>query len=153
MNQPDAVIQAMQEYIDEIVERQWQQQGESFDNFLIVLCKLIKTCKFCLETCAQKNLRDQIIEGLRDTETVEDLLKENNHTLNSTIARCRIWEATRKHCSDVTQQEPEGMAALQITQWRRANAAVGSGTCSGCGGAWHKGGHQQCPAPENCNLG
>ena len=38
------------------------------------------------------------------------------------------------------------MAALQITQRGTANASVGPGTCSGCGGAWHKGGRQQCPA-------
>ena len=71
MKQPDAVIQAMQEYIDghvnEMVEHrnfcQWQQQpGESFDDFLIALHELIKTCKFYSDMCAQKNLRNQIIE-------------------------------------------------------------------------------------------
>ena len=38
------------------------------------------------------------------------------------------------------------MAALQITQRGTANASVRPGTCAGCGGAWHKGGRQQCPA-------
>ena len=153
MKQPDAVIQAMQEYIDghvnDTVERRnfrRQQPGESFDNFVVSLRELIKTCKFCSETCTQKNLRDQIIERLRDVETVKDLLKENNLTLNNTIDRCRCREAARKHCSDITKREPEGMAALQITQRGTANASVGPGTCSGCGGAWHKGGRQQYPA-------
>ena len=77
MKQPDAVIQAMQEYIDghvnETVERRnfrrrRQQPGESFDDFVISRRELIKTCKFCSETCSQKNLRDQIIEGLRDVD-------------------------------------------------------------------------------------
>ena len=81
------------------------------------------------ETCTQKNLRDQIIEGLRDAETIEDLLKENNLTLDNTIARCRSREAARKQCSDITQQEPEGMAAMQITQREIASAPVGPGTC------------------------
>ena len=72
----------MQEYIDghvnEMVEHRHfrqrrQQPGESFDNFLIALRKLIKTCKFCSDMCAQKNLCDQIIEGLRDAEIIEDL--------------------------------------------------------------------------------
>ena len=31
------------------------------------------------------------------------------------------------------------MTALQITQWGRVNTSVGTGTCSGCAGAWHKG--------------
>ena len=80
MKQPDAVIQAMQEYIDghmnETVERRKfrsrrQLPGESFDNFLIALCKLVKTCKFCSEQCAQKNLRDQVVKGLRDIKTIK----------------------------------------------------------------------------------
>ena len=155
MKRPDAVIQAMQEYIDghvnETVERRnfrsrRQLPGESFDDFLIALRELVKTCKFCSEQCAQKNLRDQVVEGLRDIETVEDLLKENNLTLDNAIAKCRSREAARKHCSGMTRQEPEAMAALQITQRGRTKATVGQGICSGCGGAWHKGGRQQCPA-------
>ena len=72
--------------------------------------------------------------------------KENNLTLDDAIAKCRSQEVAWKHCSDMTRQEPEGMAALQITQWGRTKATVGQGVCLGCGGAWHKGGCQQCPA-------
>ena len=94
MKQPSEIIRAMQEYVDghvnETVERRnfrrrKQQPGESFDDFVIALCELIKTCKFCSPSCAQKNLRDQIIEGLRDAETVEDLLKEKDLMLETTI--------------------------------------------------------------------
>lgn len=145
----------MQEYIDshvnEMVERRnfrshRQLPGESFDDFLIALCKVVKTCKFCSDQCMQKNLRDEVVEGLRDIETIKDVLKENNLTLDNAIAKCRSLEAGRKHCLDMTRQEPEVMAALQITQRGRTKATVGQGICSGCGGAWHKGGHQQCPA-------
>ena len=87
-----------------------------------------------------------IIEGLRDAETIEDLLKENNFTLDNTSARRRSREAARKHWLGVAQHELEGMVALQVTQRGRTNAAVGSGTCSGCRGAWHKGCRQQCLA-------
>ena len=67
----------MQEYIDghvnEMVERQnfrscRQLPGESFDDFLIALRKVVKTCKFCSDQCMQKNLCDQVVEGLRDIE-------------------------------------------------------------------------------------
>jgi len=62
----------------------------------------------------QKSLRDQIIEGLRDrdADTIKDLLKENNLTLDATIARCRSQEAARKYCLEITQQEQEAVAAL-----------------------------------------
>ena len=53
----------MQEYIDghvnEMVERRnfrsrRQLPGESFDNFLIALCEVVKTCKFCSDSVHAK---------------------------------------------------------------------------------------------------
>jgi len=140
MKQPDAVIQAMQEYMNGHVNetvahrnfrRQQQQPGESFDDFMIALLELVKTCKFCSEVCMQKSLQDQIIEGLRDADTIKDLLKENNLTLDTTIARCRSQEAARKHCLEITQQEQEAVAALQLTQRGRTKPKGGPGACSG----------------------
>lgn len=58
--------------------RRVQQEGEIFDDFLVSLRKLAKTCNFCNKACANKNLRDQIIAGLVDGDAVEDLLKEKN---------------------------------------------------------------------------
>ena len=54
--------------------RRIQQPGETFDDFLVSLQELVKTCNFCSETCTQKNIRDQIIERLLDSDTVEALL-------------------------------------------------------------------------------
>ena len=64
-------------------QRRVQQQGETFDDFLIALRELVKICKFCSEDCARKNIRDQIIEGLNDGDTVEDLLQITNLTLTT----------------------------------------------------------------------
>ena len=85
------IIDAIQHYVDghinETVEcrnfrRQVQQPGESFDDFLIALREPVKTCKFCSDACAQKIIiRDQIIEGLTDGDTIEDLLQEADLTL------------------------------------------------------------------------
>ena len=78
-----AIIEALQRYVDghlnETVERRnfrrrVQQPGETFDDFLISLRELAKTCKFCSESCTEKNIRDQIIEGVSNGDTVEDLL-------------------------------------------------------------------------------
>ena len=50
-----------------------QGVGESFDDFLVSLRELTKTCNFCSNDCLQKALRDQIIEGLRDGDIIEEL--------------------------------------------------------------------------------
>ena len=102
------IIDAMQRYVDGHVNetaerhnfrRRFQQEGKSFDDYLISLRELAKTCSFCSDLCMQKNLRDQIIEGLRDGETVESLLQEADLTLDVTIAKCRRKEATKKNQS------------------------------------------------------
>ena len=49
-----------------------QQVGESFDDYIVSLHELAKTCNFCNNNCLQKALRDQIIEGLVDGDTIQD---------------------------------------------------------------------------------
>ena len=36
----------------------------------------------------QKSIRDQIIKGPSDGDTIKDLLQHQNPTLNTTIAKC-----------------------------------------------------------------
>ena len=88
----------MDGYVNETVERrnfrrQFQQPGESFGDYLVSLRELVKTLNFCSEACAQKNIRDQIIEGLADGEIVEDLLQQSDLSLATTISKCRAKEA------------------------------------------------------------
>ena len=87
--------------INETIERhnlrqRTQQVGESFDDFLVSLCELAKTCNFCDNNCLQKALRDQIIEGLKDGETIQELLQEKDLTLDLAITKCRGLEAAKK---------------------------------------------------------
>ena len=73
-----SIIRAVKRYVDghvnETVERRHfrkrtQQVGESFDDFLVSLRELVKTCNFCSDACTSKNIRDQIIDGLLDADT------------------------------------------------------------------------------------
>ena len=66
MKKPSAIIEAMQKYVDghinETMEphkfRRWTQlQGETFDDYLISLRELTKTCKFCSDACIQKSIK------------------------------------------------------------------------------------------------
>ena len=100
----DSIIAAIERYvqgqINETVERRnfrkrVQHQGEPFDDFLVALQELAKTCNFCTDNCQQRSIRDQIIEGILDGETKEDLLQIKDLTLDATIEKCRAYEAAR----------------------------------------------------------
>jgi len=76
-----------------------QQTGESFDDFLVSLRELVKMCNFCSDNCANKNIRNQIIEGLLDADTTESLLQENDLTLAKAISKCQAQEAAKRQCA------------------------------------------------------
>ena len=128
--------------------RRVQQPGESFDDFLVSLRELAKTCSFCTDQCTQKNIRDQIIEGLLEGDTVEDLLKERDLTLETTITKCRAQEAAKKQRAEMTSG-----ARIQAVQRQYTPSYNQTGkACFGCSGSLHQGGRQQCPAYNRiCN--
>ena len=93
-----SIIRAPKKYVaghfNESVERRnfrrrTEQIGESFDDYLISLRELVKTCNFYNDACIQKSMRDQFIEGLLDGDTVEHLLKEKDLSLDKTICMCQ----------------------------------------------------------------
>ena len=149
------VITAIEQYVkgqtNETVERRnfrrrTQQQGESFDDYLVSLRELAKTCDFCSEACGQRNIRDQIIEGLLDGQLVEDLLKERDLTLADTVAKCRAHEAAKRQRAEMVGglQEP-GVQALHKPR-PNIKEPTPKQTCPGCGSQFHPGGRRQCPA-------
>ena len=117
------IVKAIQQYVEghvnESVERRnfrrhTQQPGESFDDFLVALRELAKTCKFCSDECTQKNIRDQIIEGLIDGDTVEELLQEKDLTLAKTITKCRGLEAAKRQWAEISGATPEAASERHI---------------------------------------
>ena len=146
-----STIAAIQRYIDghinETVERrnfrQRKQPGESFDDFLVALRDLVETCNFCSVACTQKNLRDQIIEGIIDGDTVEALLQEPDLTLAKAISKCQAQEAAKKQHVDIFHHHLESVAALR---YNRGKSNAQTMTCPGCGAKPHPAGRSQCPA-------
>ena len=145
------IIQAIRNYVEghinESVERRnfrrrRQQPGEVFDDFLVSLRELAKTCKFCSEECTQKNIRDQIIEGLLDGDTVETLLREKDLSLQDTIIKCRGQEAAKRQRAEMVGSQGELSPHIRKTQIHSPRARV----CPGCGADFHPGGRRQCPA-------
>ena len=78
--------------------------------------ELVKTCNFCNDTCVKKNLRDQIIEGILDGDTIECLLQEKDLSPDKAIRMCQGQEAAKKQRAAI-QQGPshlhESVAALK----------------------------------------
>ena len=148
------IVAAIQRYVEgqvnESVERRTfrkrvQQPGETFDDFLVSLRELSKTCKFCSEECVRKSIRDQIIEGLSEGDTVEALLRERDLTLDTAISKCRTQEAARKQRAAIINDSDNAQIRavrkqVELTQNRPQK------TCVGCGSAPHPGGRQNCPA-------
>ena len=69
MKKPLTIIKAMQRYVDRHINKtmehhkfrhRTQQQGESFDDYLISLRELAKTCRFCSDACMQKVLETKL---------------------------------------------------------------------------------------------
>ena len=113
----EAIHQYVEGHINESVERRTfrrrtQQLGETFDDFLVALRELAKTCKFCSDECTQKNIRDQIIEGLIDGDTVEVLLREKDLTLETTITKCRGQEGAKRQWAEITSRNMEAIAVI-----------------------------------------
>ena len=90
----------------------------------------------------EKNVLDQIIEGICDGDVVEDLLQENNLTLAKMIGKCRSKEAAKKHQSDIASPESEVVATLRQS-YQPAHMVS---ACPGCGSVAHRGGRRQCSA-------
>ena len=63
---------------------------------LMTLWELAKTCKFCNNDCLQNNLHDLIVEGIIDTDAVQELLKEHSLMLEKVIHTCRAMEAGKR---------------------------------------------------------
>ena len=145
----------MDGYINEIVEHCnfHSAAGETFDDYLIALRELAKTCRFCFNTCMQKIIRNQVIEGLLDGNTVEDLLQESDLTLTTAIKKCRSREGAKQNWSQKLSQEL-GIGVVATLQYLQLSNQQGRPrTCQGCGGVQHKGGHAHCPAYDKaCSI-
>ncbi len=133
------IVTAIQRYVEgeinESVERRtfrrcFKQPEESFDKFFVSLRELAKTCKFCSNECTQKNIRDQIIVGLIDGDTVETLLREKDLSLDITITKCRAQEAAKKQRAEMVDTSD---ANIQVIRHRNSTHRPASKTCPGCG--------------------
>ena len=144
------VIAALKQHvagrINETIERRTLRQrkqlsGEAFDDFLVSLRELAKTCNFCSNDCLQKAIRDQIIEGLQDGEFIQELLQEKKLSLEQAITKCRGLEAAKRSRSDI-----QGMPEVSAIRSRPPSGPTHKyRACFWCGKN-HEEGRKNCPA-------
>lgn len=83
-----------------------QQQGETFDSFLMDLKLKARTCNF--GELQDSMIRDQIVFGINDKKVRERLLRETELTLNEAVRICHASEIALQHAktfSDNTNME------------------------------------------------
>ena len=163
-----SIIKALTEHVEgtvnETVERKAfrkrrQHRGESFDDFLVTLRDLVRSCNYCSDECTNKAIRDQIIEGISDDDTVEQLLRERKLTLDKAISVCRAHESAKQQRADLKEHGIRRASVRQrprekVTRTLRANKTkedhLPNKKCGRCGRPWHKD-IRNCPAKgKNC---
>ena len=122
-----------------ILRRRTQHPRESFDDFLVSLRELAKMCNFCSNECLQKAIRDQIIEGLCDGESIQELLQVKDLTLDTAISKCHSLEAAKKSRADIMGAQEINAASVGKTQDPITQL------CMGCGGRQRR---KCCPAQQ-----
>lgn len=78
-----------------------QQEGESFDSFLMEIRRLVKTCDFGDKE--NEMLRDKIVMGVVDIRLQAKLLETNDLTYDIAIEKCRANEATKEQTREMNK--------------------------------------------------
>ena len=77
---------------------------------------LVRSCNYCSDECTNKAIRDQIIKGIRDHDTVEQLLREQKLTLDKAISVCRAHESAKQQRADIKENGISRASVRQRTQ-------------------------------------
>lgn len=160
LRDPEAVIQALREHligqVNVIVERNhfWtrqQKEGESFADYIMELRDLMRTCAFCEH--ADDLLRDKIVLGVRNPETVKRLLAQPQLTLAGAITICQSEEASSRQRDEICKGN--SVSAIRASTYKKAKHPgfskvqmhrSSSQLCGYCGKARHS--DEPCPARD-----
>jgi hypothetical protein len=131
----------------------WQAVEEPFDKFLLALKGLIASCNY--GTQRDSLLRDQIVVGIIDSDTREQLLSQSTLDLKKAVEICRARESARNYAVQMQSSAETNQTQMQVN-WLSANrGASGSQkmknprdngnvvSCRFCGGQHSRG---KCPA-------
>ena len=84
------------------LRRRFQNADEPFNDYLVSLKELILNCGFNSQARIDEELKDQIIQGIRDKSLQAQLLSNKNLSLQDIINRVRAAESANKTIKNVT---------------------------------------------------
>lgn len=125
-----------------------QSPDETFDDYLIKLKKLVKSCGFA--EMSDELLRDRIVFGLSDLVLKKKLL-DDEPTLEKTIDSCKISETRNVQFKRMTISDSTDRTVQKVTQTEKVNARSqedkrkSKKPCNFCAG-FHKWKKELCPA-------
>ena len=132
------ILQALSEYAVGIVNKTYerfvfrqrkQEEGEAFDTFYNDLRALSRTCNFCSK-CNDSILSDQLVEGIRNQSTKQDLLKLQNLTLQKSVDICRAAEKAPIHSQSMGAEDAQ---VMKVYKTNRAKEPARQKECIFCG--------------------
>ncbi|XP_043221209.1 branchpoint-bridging protein-like [Amphibalanus amphitrite] len=126
-----------------------QHEGESFDDFLTALRDLSRSCGFC-DDCGESLLRDRVVVGLRDPETVRKLCAIPNLSLTEAVRVCRAEETSSRAVEDIVGVS---VAACRAPAGARRGRRQHGGFGGQSAGRFQDGGRQVAAACGKCGRG
>ena len=129
-----------------------QKKNESFDDYIIALKNLVKSCDY--EHLADSLVRDAIIMGVNDKKIQEVLLRENNPGIDKCINIARASERARQHAVHISNDQESDTEPMEVDKVHKMKPVKNTIKCKFCG-TYHKFGRNNCPAYgkkcSNCN--
>jgi hypothetical protein len=123
-----------------------QQQGESFDTWLVDLMSLVKSCNYGTDAVIKSVLRDQIVLGVASDVVREKLLYDQGLTFASACAIVRACESSSSQLSQIAVRSDAVHALQEKAPRDRSRPHSSSSTqpaglisCSNCGRRHKKG--------------
>ena len=133
--------------------RRNQQQGESAEQYIIVLYELAEDCEY--GALHSEMIRDRLVVGIRDITLSEQLQTNAELTLDKAKKIIRQREAVHQQQCLLKGAEPQSIKALQHGSYRgnwRQGKTKSKGPpftgkkCTRCGKGAHP--HDKCPAKD-----
>ena len=120
------------------------QEEETADQFMVRLRKQARHCNF--GTSLNDNLRDQLIEKLKDFELKRNLFEQRNITLEEALDKARAWEAAGRQATNMTMNPVvvDSVSAVKTKEEKKKDDKPRK--CYNCGREGHLAIDRGCPA-------
>ena len=120
------------------------KNNETVDQFITRLRQQAHLCDF--GTSLNDNLRDQLIDKIRNTGFRKKLLQTNNINLEEALSQARAWEAVDQQLRQMTLVNEDEQRVNSVTPPRQQRKSRADMTCFNCGRKGHIARDHDCPA-------